>query len=237
MRSASACSSAAQAAANEAGSASYASRRRTTSARSSASRVAAISTVRPNRSSNCGRSSPSSGFIVPTSRNRAACRTETPSRSTYERPIAAASSSRSTRWSCSRFTSSMYSTPRCAFANSPGSYAFTPSASARSRSSEPTTRSSETPTGNSTRYAGRSSAAAPRCGPSGHCGSGAAGSQANRQPATVAIDGSNPASARTIVDFAVPFSPRTSTPPTAGDTAFSSSPSRRSSIPTTAVNG
>ena len=64
------------------GSASKASRRRTTSARSAGSRVAATSTVSPNRSSSCGRSSPSSGFIVPTSRNRAACQTETPSRST-----------------------------------------------------------------------------------------------------------------------------------------------------------
>ena len=43
-----------------------------------ASRGAAASTVSPNRSSSCGRSSPSSGFIVPTSRNRAACRTDTP---------------------------------------------------------------------------------------------------------------------------------------------------------------
>ena len=66
----------------------------------------ATSTVSPNRSSSCGRSSPSSGFIVPTSTNRAACVTETPSRSTWARPIAAASSSRSTRWSGSRFTSS-----------------------------------------------------------------------------------------------------------------------------------
>lgn len=49
---------------------------------------------------------PSSGFIVPTRRNRAAWLTETPSRSTWLRPIAAASSSRSTRWSCNRLTSS-----------------------------------------------------------------------------------------------------------------------------------
>ena len=42
-------------------------------------------------------------------------------RSTVERPIAAASSSRSTRWSCSRFTSSTYRIPRCAAASSPGS--------------------------------------------------------------------------------------------------------------------
>ena len=40
-----------------------------------------------------------------------------------------------------------------------------------------------------------------------------------------------------MVDFAVPFSPRTSTPPMPGDTALSTSPSRSSSIPTTALNG
>ena len=65
-----------------AGSASKASLRRTTSARSAGSWLAVTCTVSPNRSSNCGRSSPSSGFMVPTSRNREGCRTETPSRST-----------------------------------------------------------------------------------------------------------------------------------------------------------
>ena len=44
-------------------------------------------------------------------------------------------------------------------------------------------------------------------------------------------------SARTTVDLAVPFSPRTRTPPTAGETAFTTSASRRSSRPTTAVKG
>ena len=69
-------SSSANRAANPAGSASNAIRRRTTSARVAGSRGATASTVRPNRSSNCGRSSPSSGFMVPTSKNRAACWTE-----------------------------------------------------------------------------------------------------------------------------------------------------------------
>ena len=69
-------------AANAAGSASKAIRLRTTSARVAGSRGAAASTVRPNRSSSCGRSSPSSGFMVPTSKNLAACCTDTPSRST-----------------------------------------------------------------------------------------------------------------------------------------------------------
>ena len=75
-------SSSANRAVNAAGSASNAIRRRTTSARVAGSRGATASTVRPNRSSNCGRSSPSSGFMVPTSKNRAACWTDTPSRST-----------------------------------------------------------------------------------------------------------------------------------------------------------
>ena len=76
------------------------------------------------------------------------------------------------------------------------------------------------PTGSSTSRAGRSTPAAPAWGPSGHSGSGAAGSQANRHPSTTDTGGSSAASARTTVDFAVPFSPRTSTPPMAGETAF-----------------
>ena len=63
------------------------------------------------------------------------------------------------------------------------------------------------------------------------------GSQEKRQPATTGTAGSSAASARTAVDLAVPFSPRTSTPPTPGCTALSSSASRRSSWPTTAENG
>ncbi len=106
MRSRSASSSAAHFAAKATGSSSYASRRRTTSTRSSVSREAATSTVSPKRSSNCGRSSPSSGFMVPTRRKRAAWRTETPSRSTDDEPVAAASRRESTRWSPRRLTSS-----------------------------------------------------------------------------------------------------------------------------------
>jgi hypothetical protein len=49
--------------------------------------------------------------------------------------------------------------------------------------------------------------------------------------------GSSAARPRTAVDLAVPFSPRTSTPPMAGDTALSSSASRISSAPSTAENG
>ena len=50
-----------------------ASRRRITSPRSSGSRSGSTSTCRPIRSASCGRRSPSSGFIVPTSRKRAGC--------------------------------------------------------------------------------------------------------------------------------------------------------------------
>ena len=156
----SARSASAYGAAKASGSASKAIRRRTTSTRSAGSRGAATSTVSPNRSSSCGRSSPSSGFMVPTSTNRAACSTETPSRSTVDRPIAAASSSRSTRWSCSRLTSSTYRIPRWARASRPGSYSALPSDSARSRCSEPSTRSSVAPTGSSTSRTGRVSVGA-----------------------------------------------------------------------------
>lgn len=104
-------------------------------------------------------------------------------------------------------------------------------------SSAPTSRSSDAPTGSSTVRAARDTPEASSCGPSGHAGSGAAGSQENRQPATTDTRGISAASARTAVLLAVPFSPRTRTPPTAGLTALSSSPSRRSSWPTMAVKG
>ncbi len=58
------------------------------------------------------------------------------------------------------------------------------------------------------------------------------GSPRRRSPS-----GSSAARARTIVDFAVPFSPRTSTPPTSGETAVRARASARSSAPTTALNG
>ena len=77
------------------GSAANASRRRITSARA-ADRAAPRPRPRARcRSAICGRSSPSSGFIVPTRRNRAGWETDTPSRSTTLTPSAAASSSTS----------------------------------------------------------------------------------------------------------------------------------------------
>ena len=53
--------------------------------------------------------------------------------------------------------------------------------------------------------------------PAGQVGSGSSGSQLKRQPSTTLMLGITSASARTMVVFAVPFSPRTSTPPTSGD--------------------
>src|ERR1019366_6855447 len=75
------------------------------------------------------------------------------------------------------------------------------------------------------------------CGPSGQPASTAAGSQPKRHPVTPDTSGSSAARPRTAVDLAVPFSPRTSTPPIAGDTAFRIRASRMDSEPTTAVNG
>ena len=196
MRRASSASCSAYAAAKPAWSASNASRARMTSARTSTSRDARTSTVSPNRSSSCGRSSPSSGFMVPIRTKRASWLCDTPSRSMCTRPIAAASSSTSTRWSCSRLTSSTYSTPPCARASRPGENACSPSRSTRCRSSDPTTRSSVAPIGNSTSAESASTAESTWARP------------------------------RTAVDFAVPFSPRISTPPISGRTAQSTSASR-----------
>ena len=77
----------------------------------------------------------------------------------------------------------------------------------------------------------------PSCGPSGQRAPSTAGSALKRQPATTSISGSNGASARTAVDFAVPRSPRTSTPPMRGSTAQASSASPSASCPTIAVKG
>ena len=80
--------------------------RRTAATRSSGSVDISMSTARPKRSSSCGRSSPSSGFIEPTSTKRAGWVCETPSRSIRLTPDTATSSSTSTRWSASRLISS-----------------------------------------------------------------------------------------------------------------------------------
>src|SRR6266851_4953727 len=91
------------------------------STRSSGSRMPSTSTHSPKRSSSCGRSSPSSGFMVPTRMKREGCENDTPSLSTEFTPIAAASSSTSTMWSSRRLTSSTYRMLRLASARTPGS--------------------------------------------------------------------------------------------------------------------
>ena len=138
------------------GSRSNASRRLMTRTRKARSCGVRTSTDRPKRSSSCGRSSPSSGLPLPTSTKRAGWRTLRPSRSTRFSPDAATSISKSTRWSSSKLTSSMYKNPRLACASRPGANSFTPCVKAFSRSSAPTTRSSVAPSGRSTTGTGRS---------------------------------------------------------------------------------
>src|SRR5205807_8575120 len=67
--------------------------------------------------------------------------------------------------------------------------------------------------------------------------SGWSGGQPSRQSATTSTSGSSRARARTAVDFAVPFSPRMSTPPIAGLIALSTSDCFIDSWPTSAVKG
>mmetsp|Transcript_80300 Transcript_80300/g.245443 ORF Transcript_80300/g.245443 Transcript_80300/m.245443 type:complete len:282 (-) Transcript_80300:407-1252(-) len=74
-----------------------------------------------SRSIRCGRRGPSSGFHVATISGLHGCLTERPSRSTWFTPLSTAVSSKLTRSSWSKFTSSMYKTPRCALASKPGS--------------------------------------------------------------------------------------------------------------------
>src|SRR5450759_1328309 len=120
------------------------------STRSSGSRMPSTSTHSPKRSSSCGRSSPSSGFIVPTRMNRDGWANDTPSRSTTLTPIAAASRRTSTMWSSSRLTSSTYRMFRLASARTPGSNRLVPVRRAASMSIVPTTRSSDELMGSST---------------------------------------------------------------------------------------
>ena len=63
------------------------------------------------------------------------------------------------------------------------------------------------------------------------------GANAKASPAAAATGGSSGARPRTAVDFAVPRSPRTSTPPTSGATALTSSASTSASWPTIALSG
>ena len=72
---------------------------------------------------------------------------------------------------------------------------------------------------------------------SSHQRRGSAGLQEKRQSSTTSISGSRRDSARTAVDFAVPRSPRISTPPMAGLMALSSRAVFIESWPTRAVKG
>ena len=177
MRSCSWDSGCCQRLANAWGSASKSMRRRTISARRSGSRMWSISMASPKRSMNCGRRSPSSGFIVPIRIKRAGWLKDTPSRSMKLRPIAAESSRTSTTWSLSRLTSSMYRMPRWADASKPGSKRRLPSRIAASMSSAPTTASSVALTGSSTRRAWRRAARGERPAQKWHAGNGAPGGQ------------------------------------------------------------
>lgn len=143
-----------------AGSASNAIRVRTMDWRVAGSAMLPSRTHSPNRSSNCGRSGPSSGFIVPTSVMRAGCWWEIPSRSTRLIPLAHTSSSTSTNASSSRFTSSTYSTPPCACASSPGRHCTRLSRKAACKSSVPTNCSSVVPSGKFTKRGNDSAASA-----------------------------------------------------------------------------
>ena len=96
-----------------------ASRAVTIRARSGGSIVAVAVTDRPKRSVSWGAARPRRVHGADHTK-RAACACETPSRSTTFWPLAAASSSRSTRASGKRFTSSTYSTPPFARASRPG---------------------------------------------------------------------------------------------------------------------
>ena len=83
----------------------------------------------------------------------------------------------------------------------------------------------------------RGARAAPARLPPTPSGPSSPGANANGSPAAAVTGGSSGASARTAVDFAVPRSPRTSTPPTSGATALTSSASISASWPTMADSG
>ena len=153
--------------------------------------------------------------------------------------MAAASNRMSTRWSLSRFTSSIYRMPRWVAAISPGSKIRLPVLMASSMSREPTSLSSVAPTGRSTigicrtivcalLFAGSQREQRPWR---------SSGLQLYAQPWTTVTSGSSDARERTAVDLAVPFLPRTNTPPILGFTAFSSSALFIATCPTIAVNG
>jgi hypothetical protein len=121
----------------------------------------------------------------------------------------------------------MYRTLPLAFPKTPISNFRLPSRSAASRSRLPTTRSSDAFSGRSTTSTGRSSYDSVSPDPSRRRHSSHREyprTQPKRHPRTTAFAGSTAANDRTAVVFPVPFSPRSSTPPIEGSTAFTSSP-------------
>src|SRR5450830_13185 len=192
--------------------------------------------MRPKRSSNCGRRSPSSRFIVPISVKRAGCETDRPSRWTELTPIAATSSSTSTSCSGKRLTSSMYRMPRCAVASRPGCKALFSPFKARCRSSVPSTRSSVAPSGKVTKGTVAETVLASPW-QTAHCSAGCPGRQLKAQPATRSMGGNTAVNARAAVLLAVPLSPRIRTPPSVVSTAHSSKAFFSCGWPTMAENG
>ena len=128
---------------------------------------------------------------------------------------------------------------RFASASTPGSKRRVPSRSAASRSMVPTTRSSEALIGSSTtRIRRRVRGSGPDSSRSTHSQHRSpSGEHPKRHPSTTSCSGSRRARARTAVDFAVPFSPRISTPPIAGLIAFRTSASFIRCWPTIALKG
>ena len=235
----SACAAAHVRAERRPGSAANASRRRTTSARASGSASASTSTSSPIRSAICGRSSPSSSFIVPTSRNRAGCDDRDAfalddvdaERGRVEQDVRQVVVEQVDLVDVEDPAVRLGEQPRLerplALLQRPGDVDAAGRRDPRSRSA-----------------AGRRSAAAaattgsssPRAAP-GTIAHGSCGSHENGQSATTSISGRSSASPRTAVDLPVPLGPLIRTPPTAGLTALSRSACLRRSCSTIAVNG
>jgi hypothetical protein len=113
------------------------------------------STDRPNRSSSCGRNSPSSGLPDPTSTNRAGWRIDSPSRSTTFSPDCATSEQQVDDVILQQVDLVDIRYPRLARARRPGSNAFSPRVSAFDVQSAHVTRSSVAPSGRSITGVGR----------------------------------------------------------------------------------
>src|SRR5512141_2910975 len=127
-----------------------------------------------------------------------------------------------------------------AFPRTPISNFRLPSRSAASRSRLPTTRSSDAFSARPTTSTGRDSyrSTSPDASRARHSSHGnVPRTQQKRQPDTTSFGGRTAANDRTAVVFPVPFSPRSSTPPIDGSTAFTISPFLRSSWPTNALKG